>query len=166
MLKDGPIWALGAMSGTSLDGIDGAMVLTDGETITEFGETGYRAYTPDEQASLRAALGQWQAPPGLAEMLETAHAKLLSGFEGAQIAGFHGQTLAHDPDRRGTFQLGSGEILAQVLGLPVVWDFRSMDVQMGGQGAPNWRHFFILPARNLLGPASLWCFLIWGALAM
>ncbi len=136
MLKDGPIWALGAMSGTSLDGIDGAMVLTDGETITEFGETGYRAYTPDEQASLRAALGQWQAPPGLAEMLETAHAKLLSGFEGAQIAGFHGQTLTHDPGGRGTFQLGSGEILAQVLGLPVVWDFRSMDVQMGGQGAP------------------------------
>ncbi|MGB5557203.1 MAG: anhydro-N-acetylmuramic acid kinase, partial [Paracoccaceae bacterium] len=50
--------------------------------------------------------------------------------------GFHGQTLAHDPGGRGTHQAGDGAILAEVLELPVIWDFRSSDVQLGGQGAP------------------------------
>jgi len=139
MLKDGAIWALGAMSGTSLDGVDAAMVLTDGQRIIEFGPHGYRPYTNAERAVLRAALGTWPGDAGVAEaaeVVETAHAELLSRFTGAALAGFHGQTLAHDPRGRGTHQAGSGDLLAQVLGLPVVWDFRSNDVAMGGQGAP------------------------------
>jgi len=68
--------------------------------------------------------------------VESAHAELLSQFSGAAIVGFHGQTLAHDPRGRGTHQAGSGAALARVLGLPVVWDFRSTDVRLGGQGAP------------------------------
>jgi anhydro-N-acetylmuramic acid kinase len=139
MLKSGPIWALGAMSGTSLDGVDAAMILTDGERILEFGETAYRPYTDDERETIRAALGLWPGDDGVeaaAEVIETAHAELMSDFSGFDIAGFHGQTLAHDPRGRGTHQAGSGAILAEVLGRPVVWDFRSADVQMGGQGAP------------------------------
>lgn len=139
MLKGGAVWALGAMSGTSLDGVDAAMVLTDGERILEFGHSAYRPYTPDEQSILRAALGLWPGDPGVeaaAEVVETAHAEVLSGFSGAAIVGFHGQTLAHDPRGRGTHQAGSGAILAEVLGLPVVWDFRTADVRLGGQGAP------------------------------
>jgi anhydro-N-acetylmuramic acid kinase len=139
MLKGGALWALGAMSGTSLDGVDAAMILTDGERILGFGETGYRAYTTKEQSVLRAALGQWPGEPGVelaAEVVETAHAEVLSGFSGAAIVGFHGQTLAHDPRGRGTHQAGSGAILSEVLGLPVVWDFRTADVRLGGQGAP------------------------------
>ncbi len=69
-------------------------------------------------------------------MVETAHAELLAGFQGAELVGFHGQTLAHDPGGRGTHQAGDGAVLAEVLGLPVVWDFRSADVGLGGQGAP------------------------------
>ena len=57
MLKDGPVWALGAMSGTSLDGVDVAMLLTDGVSIFEFGQTGYRPYSPEERDILRAGLG-------------------------------------------------------------------------------------------------------------
>jgi anhydro-N-acetylmuramic acid kinase len=68
--------------------------------------------------------------------VESAHTELLSQFSGAAIVGFHGQTLAHDPRGRGTHQAGSGAALARVLGLPVVWDFRSTDVRLGGQGAP------------------------------
>ncbi len=139
MLGTGPVWALGTMSGTSLDGVDAAMVLTDGERILEFGPTAYRPYTGPERASLRAALGLWPGDPGVeaaAEVVETAHAEVMSRFAGAEIAGFHGQTLAHDPQGRGTHQAGSGALLAQVLGLPVVWDFRSADVALGGQGAP------------------------------
>ena len=139
MLKSGPVWALGTMSGTSLDGVDAAMILTDGERILEFGETAYRPYTDEERETIRAALGLWPGDEGVeaaAEIVETAHAEIMSEFSGADVAGFHGQTLAHDPRGRGTHQAGSGAILAEVLGLPVVWDFRSADVQMGGQGAP------------------------------
>ena len=139
MMKPGPIWCLGAMSGTSLDGVDAAMVLTDGHAILEFGPDAYRPYTATERATIRAALGQWSGGPDVqaaADVVETAHAEVLSRFSGAELVGFHGQTLAHDPGRRGTHQAGNGALLAQVLGLPVVWDFRSTDVAMGGQGAP------------------------------
>jgi anhydro-N-acetylmuramic acid kinase len=138
-MKTGPIWALGAMSGTSLDGVDAAMVLTDGETIVEFGPRAYRPYTEAERATIRAAFGAWPGDPGVAEaaeVVESAHAEVLSRFSGAEVVGFHGQTLAHDPAGRGTHQCGDGATLAEVLGRPVIWDFRSNDVAMGGQGAP------------------------------
>jgi anhydro-N-acetylmuramic acid kinase len=139
MLKSGAVWALGAMSGTSLDGVDAAMVRTDGLTISEFGPHAYRPYSALEQSTLRAALGAWPGDPAVqaaAEVVETAHAEVLSRFHGADVVGFHGQTLAHDPGGRGTHQAGDGAMLSQVLGLPVVWDFRANDVAMGGQGAP------------------------------
>lgn len=152
MLKGGPVWALGAMSGTSLDGVDAAMVLTDGERILDFGPSAFRPYTADEQATIRAALGQWPDGPAVtaaAEVVESAHAELLSRFTGAEVVGFHGQTLAHDPRGRGTHQAGSGALLARVLGLPVVWDFRSADVAMGGQGAPLAPFFHFACARRI-----------------
>lgn len=137
--ETGPVWALGAMSGTSLDGVDAAMILTDGHSVLDFGPHAYRPYTPAEQATIRAALGKWPGDPGVAEaaeVVETAHAEVLSRFDGAEVLGFHGQTLAHDPRGRGTHQCGNGGLLAQALGLPVIWDFRSSDVALGGQGAP------------------------------
>lgn len=139
MRKDGPIWALGAMSGTSLDGVDAAMVRTDGVTIEAFGPSAYRPYSPAERATIRAALGQWPGEPAVAAasvVVEDAHAELLSRFTGAEVLGFHGQTLAHEPAGRGTHQCGNGALLAQLLEIPTVWDFRTSDVTMGGQGAP------------------------------
>ena len=56
-------------------------------------------------------------------------------MDGAEIVGFHGQTLAHEPRGRGTHQVGNGAALAQALGRAVVWDFRSSDVRLGGEGA-------------------------------
>ena len=150
MLKGGPVWALGAMSGTSLDGVDAAMVLTDGISILEFGPHAYRPYTEAERTIIRAGFGQWPGDAGVAqaaEVVETAHAEVLSRFSGAEVVGFHGQTLAHDPGGRGTHQAGNGAVLAQVLGLPVVWDFRSNDVAMGGQGAPLAPFFHFACAR-------------------
>lgn len=135
----GPVWALGTMSGTSLDGVDAAMVLTDGERVLEFGPHAFRPYSPAEQAVLRSALGRWPGDAGVAEaaeVVEAAHAELMLRFDGAEVAGFHGQTLAHDPRGRGTHQAGNGALLAGILDIPVVWDFRSADVQFGGQGAP------------------------------
>ena len=139
VIKSGdPVWALGAMSGTSMDGVDAALILTDGIDIFEFGDSGYRAFSDDEQARLRAALGQWPDDPGTAEaaeIVETAHAEALSRFS-SDLVGFHGQTLAHDPGGRGTHQAGDGALLAEVLQRPVAWDFRTADVELGGQGAP------------------------------
>lgn len=135
----GMIRAVGTMSGTSLDGVDAAEVTTDGVRIAGFGPSAYRAYTDAERAVLRGALGLWPGEAGVeaaAEVVESAHAEVLSGFPQAELIGFHGQTLAHEPRGRGTHQTGSGDVLAAVLDRPVVWDFRSTDVEMGGEGAP------------------------------
>lgn len=136
--KTGPVTALGAMSGTSLDGIDAAVVITDGHTISGFGDTAYQAYTPEQVDVLRGALGQWphDGLADVAELIETTHAQILSGFDDIDLIGFHGQTLAHDPANLRTHQCGDGQVLADVLDRPVVWDFRSADVKLGGQGAP------------------------------
>jgi anhydro-N-acetylmuramic acid kinase len=139
MLKPGVLRVLGSMSGTSLDGVDAAVIDTDGEVIVGFGPHAYRPYTDAEKTVLRAALGLWPDDDGVeaaSEIIETAHAEVMTGFEDVTLAGFHGQTLAHDPSGRGTHQAGDGAVLAQLLGVPVVWDFRSSDVALGGQGAP------------------------------
>lgn len=138
MLKDGFVRALGAMSGTSLDGVDAAEIVTDGVTIQSFGAHSFLPYSVGEQTQLRAALGKWQSDDvaDVNELIETLHARALIGFKNAELIGFHGQTLAHDPNGGRTHQAGDGQVLADVLGKPVVWDFRSADVQMGGQGAP------------------------------
>ncbi len=129
-----PLWALGAMSGTSMDGIDAALVRTDGRDILAFGRTAYAAYTPQERAALRGAQGAWSSPE-ISALVTTRHGRLLAGFA-ADLVGFHGHTLAHEPGGRGTYQAGDGGALAETLGLPVVWDLRSADVGLGGQGAP------------------------------
>ena len=159
--KDAPIWALGAMSGTSLDGVDAAMLQSDGHAILAFGDSGYRAYSDAEQAVLRAGLGCWPGEAGVAEVADLcvqAHAELLSGVDGAALVGFHGQTLAHDPGGRGTHQAGDGAALAARLGLPVAWDFRSADVRLGGQGAPL-APFFHFACAKWIGATAPLCFL-------
>ena len=158
MKSAGPVWALGAMSGTSMDGVDAAMVLTDGETVFDFGPSAYRPYTAAERAAIAAAQGRWPGEPGVAEaaaVVEAAHAEVLARFEGAAVVGFHGQTLAHDPRGRGTHQAGDGAVLAAALGLPVVWDFRSADVALGGEGAPLAPFYHYALARRLAaGPVA------------
>lgn len=142
---------MGAMSGTSLDGVDVAEVVTDGQDIFGFGATGYRGYGAEEQRILRAALGKWQGAAGLEAAFETvqrAHIEALSGYD-AQFVGFHGQTLAHEPRGRGTHQIGDGAALAAALGKAVVWDFRTADVELGGEGAPLAPFFHHACARYL-----------------
>ncbi|MFD2841863.1 anhydro-N-acetylmuramic acid kinase [Paracoccus cavernae] len=138
-LMDGFIRALGMMSGTSLDGVDAAMIETDGIRIAGFGRSAYAAYGDNEAHVLHAALGRWQGGEGVAEaaaLSVAAHAGLAADFPEAELVGYHGQTLAHDPKGRGTHQAGDGAALARALGRPVVWDFRSEDVRQGGEGAP------------------------------
>jgi anhydro-N-acetylmuramic acid kinase len=152
------IWALGMMSGTSLDGVDGAMILTDGLHIVEFGPHAYRPYSDAERAVLRAALGRWPGEAGVAkaaEVVEAAHVDLASRFSGAEVIGFHGQTLAHDLLHGRTHQAGDGALIARALRCPVVWDFRSADVALGGQGAPLVPYFHHALARYIGADAPL-----------
>ena len=150
MLKAGRVRALGAMSGTSLDGVDAAVVDTDGEQIFGFGESHYRPYSESERAILRAALGRWSGEPGVAQaaaIVENAHVDALHGFDEVELIGFHGQTLAHEPQGRGTHQVGDGATVASALERTVVWDFRSSDVKLGGEGAPLAPFFHFACAR-------------------
>jgi anhydro-N-acetylmuramic acid kinase len=146
--------ALGLMSGTSLDGIDAALIETDGERVARFGPVGYRPYTDGERDLLHralaaaTALSDRAARPGVlaeAEALVTqAHAEAVEDFLRAHaierrdvgIVGFHGQTVLHRPERRLTVQIGDGAALARRVGVPVVHDLRAADVAAGGQGAP------------------------------
>jgi anhydro-N-acetylmuramic acid kinase len=143
--------AIGLMSGTSLDGVDIAAVSTDGERITALGPRGYRPYAEAERALLRQALAEATAlddraarPGALAraeELVTAAHGEAVARFLAEHdirpdIIGFHGQTVLHRPERRLTVQIGAGETLARLTGIPVAYDFRAADVAAGGQGAP------------------------------
>jgi anhydro-N-acetylmuramic acid kinase len=146
--------AIGLMSGTSLDGVDVALIETDGERVAAFGPTGYRPYAPAERDVLRRALAEAgrlvdrNARPGVLEQAEilvtAAHADAVATFlrdfrispQSIDVVAFHGQTVLHRPAQRLTVQLGDGAALANQLGLPVVFDFRAADLAAGGQGAP------------------------------
>src|SRR5215468_963209 len=146
--------AIGLMSGTSYDGVDVALVETDGEVIGQLGPTGYRPYSEQERSRLRRAIAaaadltdRTARPKVLAdaeELVTDIHAEAVEAFLAANgmtpdavaVVGFHGQTVLHRPDRSLTIQLGNGAALAGRLGVPVVYDFRAADVAAGGQGAP------------------------------
>jgi anhydro-N-acetylmuramic acid kinase len=139
MRQNKPIWAVGLMSGTSLDGVDAASLLTNGIDIMEFGASCYQAYSDQEREILRSGLGKWPGDlelEAVAALVGDVHLKAAQQLPAADLVGFHGQTLAHDPENGRTHQLGDGAYLARLSGMPVVWDFRSEDVARGGQGAP------------------------------
>ena len=139
MNKNKPIWAAGLMSGTSIDGVDVACVKTDGDELFELGDSAYLAYSAAQQKLLRSGLGKWPNEPSLepiGDLLIETHCLALERVSKFELVGFHGQTLAHDPNEGRTHQIGDGNELARRVGKPVIWDFRSSDVAAGGQGAP------------------------------
>lgn len=139
---------IGLMSGTSLDGIDAALIRTDGQAFVETLDFVTLPYGQDLRRALHGLLGLRDRHEPRVKPIEqdmtVAHAaavhKLLkkAGHVPAQIdmIGFHGQTIFHDPANRFTWQIGDGKLLARATGIAVVNDFRSADVAEGGQGAP------------------------------
>ncbi|TYR30896.1 anhydro-N-acetylmuramic acid kinase [Mesorhizobium microcysteis] len=144
--------AIGLMSGTSMDGIDLAVVTTDGEAEVQRGPGSFTAYEASFRRRIEAALDdartidKREERPGDLEELEREitlrHAEAVKKFLAdhpqlrAELLGFHGQTVLHRPERGVTVQLGDGALLAKETGLPVVHDMRANDMAHGGQGAP------------------------------
>ena len=150
-LMDQPniITAIGAISGTSMDGIDVSIVETDGDAVVRPGPGRTYPYAPE----LRKALLDLIAHPDVAEReplsdleaaVTDAHASAIAAFmrdfavarERVALVGLHGQTVFHRPERRFTRQLGIGARVAKTLGIDVVNRFRHADVAAGGEGAP------------------------------
>ena len=140
--------AIGVMSGTSMDGVDVALIRSDGETRVETGPGATFPYPP----GLASALREVVADPGEAEKpqaeleaeVTNAHVAAVQAFlarfgvAGAdvKVVGLHGQTILHRPRQRLTRQLMDGKRAAKALGIDVVCDFRAADVAAGGEGAP------------------------------
>ena len=154
-----PIWAVGLMTGTVLDGyIDVALLQTDGESITRFGDYTLAPYPQSIRSLLEETLRQalaWQfegpdpaifaeAEEAITRAQSQAVADLVAsaGLKPTDIGivGFHGQSVLHrapQPGRIGTTrQLGNGQLMQDLLGVRVAYDFRSADMRAGGQGAP------------------------------
>lgn len=154
-----PIWSVGLMTGTVLDGnIDVALLETDGERIEAFGPYALVPYPPSirsmlEEAQSAARAWNFTGPePAIFAVAEEALTRAQSaavkqvvgeaGLAAADIGvvGFHGQTVLHRGPRNGqpgdTRQLGDGRLMQSILGIDVVYDFRTADVRAGGQGAP------------------------------
>jgi anhydro-N-acetylmuramic acid kinase len=174
-----PVWAVGLMTGTALDGmIDVALVRTDGESIAELGHWSLQPYgeaamalIPEAVAAARdwafaglepAILAQAEAALTQAQSAAVLHVLNEAGLqrEDVRIIGFHGQTVLHLAPtlaRHGrTRQLGDGARMAQLTGIDVAFDFRSHDMTLGGQGAPlvpAW-HVALLRHAGLDAPAA------------
>lgn len=145
--------AIGLMSGTSMDGIDAALIETDGEGAVTPRAFMFFPYEPDFRHRLRSAVAralEFHAPgrDPLIDAVEQEstglHAmavhRLLAATHTSRndvaVIGFHGQTVAHRPDRKWTWQIGDGATLKIATHIPVAYDFRTADVAAGGQGAP------------------------------
>jgi len=150
--------AMGFMTGTSMDGLDAALMVTDGQTRIDPGPARGRVFDAPLRALIEAAVADardWRfsgpEPASFAtaeRALTEAHAeaaRMLAedanlSLSEIDVIGFHGQTVLHEPPDDGrpgrTRQLGDGAALARALGVPVVNDFRAADMRAGGQGAP------------------------------
>lgn len=135
------------MSGTSVDGVDVALIETDGETVAARGPATTLAYDPAVRILIRDAFGA-ETPNEATRAAEQAvterHVEAVRAWskqngialDTLDVVGFHGQTITHRPERRFTWQIGDGAALARALGVKVVNDLRIADVAAGGQGAP------------------------------
>jgi anhydro-N-acetylmuramic acid kinase len=161
-----PVLALGLMSGTSLDGIDAALLLTDGAKIAEPMGALSVPYDDKLRAALRAAVARAEFLPGvdaLERAMTLAHATVVGALlrqEGlvpnaVRVIGFHGQTLLHRPEAGITWQIGDGALLAVACEIDVVSDFRAADVDAGGEGAPLAPVFHAVLADGLAKPVAV-----------
>lgn len=132
---------LGLMSGTSLDGIDLALCDIDesgysvvaAETVPYYEDWRKRLSTLEQASAYEYALANVELGHLYGRTINTFLAK--HNLEADAVAS-HGHTIFHQPERGLTTQIGDGDAIAAETGLPVVSNFRTLDVALGGQGAP------------------------------
>jgi anhydro-N-acetylmuramic acid kinase len=149
------------MSGTSIDGIDVALVETDGRDRVQPGPSLTVPYPDEFRERLRSVLGGIGEVATVEEELTRLHAEAVEHFlrkhpeAAVDVVGFHGHTILHRPAERRTWQIGDGALLARRLGIDVVADFRSADVAAGGEGAPLAPLFHAALAAGLPKPLAV-----------
>lgn len=137
-------WAIGLMSGTSLDGIDAALIQTDGNEVKLRGESLTLPFTEEQRSRIREAVYMRGDLARIEQEVTLLHAEAVRELlkkagkraKDINVIGFHGQTISHRPAEGLTWQMGNGALLAEKTGINVVCDFRRRDVAAGGQGAP------------------------------
>ncbi|MEJ2762720.1 anhydro-N-acetylmuramic acid kinase [Photobacterium sp. MCCC 1A19761] len=140
---------IGVMSGTSMDGVDTALVAIEGERIALLASDDFPMPSALKQQMLDICLGQQTSLVDIGRLdhllghlfADAVNALLAkSGYQPSQIRaiGNHGQTVFHQPtgDTPFTMQLGDANIIAAKTGIDTVADFRRKDMALGGQGAP------------------------------
>ena len=163
---------IGLMSGTSADGIDACVILTDGQSVTPTGLSLCQPYRPEVATAVLAArddpagyLSDPQRRQALITAITEDHTQIVHqliktaemvDMPPIQLVGFHGQTVYHNPAAGRTIQLGDGQQMARQTGLPVIYDFRRADMDAGGQGAPlaPVYHQILLRQAGLAEPAG------------
>src|SRR5262249_49663183 len=155
--------ALGLMSGTSCDGVDAALIETDGRAAISCGAWLTEPYDTAFHNRLRSVLGGRGEVAAIERELTERHAQVVQKILArastspgtVDLIGFHGQTVLHEPERGRTWQIGDGALLARLTGIDVVNDFRSADVAAGGQGAPFVPLFHAALAASLPRPLAV-----------
>jgi anhydro-N-acetylmuramic acid kinase len=157
--------AVGVISGTSMDGIDVALVETDGRAQVRPGTGATYPYPEGVRNALLAliadaARAESASVPEIEAAVTAAHGDAIEQFlnsngiaaASVDLMGLHGQTVFHRPQKRFTRQLGSGPAIAERFGIATVSRFRHADVAAGGQGAPLVPLYHQALAAELLKP--------------
>jgi len=142
--KKNNIIAIGLMSGTSMDGVDVALVKTDGLKNFEVKNFMTFYYSDEIRKLLQRSIQLKVNIRNLSDVITNFHinsVKLLIkkyglSLQNIDVIGFHGQTIVHHPAEGWTWQLGSGQEMSNELNIPVISNFRYRDVCLGGEGAP------------------------------
>lgn len=163
-----PLTAMGLMSGTSMDGVDAALLVTDGVDIFEYGKALSRPYDVEMRAQLRSVMGEEGQKDAehvkeVERKMTLFHADVVKELldhadlrpEDVDVLGFHGQTVLHRPEEHLTIQIGDGDLLAEETHIPVVNRFRNADVANGGQGAPLIPAYHAALARDMEKPIAI-----------
>ena len=161
--KKATINALGLMSGTSLDGVDIALIKTDAEKRIILKNTITYSYKKSLINNIQKFIDTREGIKNTNYLLTKFHADCILSFiktnnisyHDIDIVGFHGQTIYHSPNESWTWQLGDGQYLSTLINIPVVSNFRYRDICLGGQGAPLvgiWHKALLMNLKNIEYP--------------
>ncbi len=158
-----PALVIGLMSGTSADGVDAALIRTDGEQLAEPIASVHVCYSDGLRLQILALMKGKGDEAAVAQALTEVHTQAIEKLikeknlhrDEVKLIGFHGQTTKHQPERGITTQIGNAQWLADKTGIPVVFDFRSNDMKHGGQGAPLVPLYHAALATNLEKPVMV-----------